>query len=54
MNIGKSIIWGIMAIAFTGMFIKGWFSFDLWDEIFVGLVALASWLMVYKESKQSK
>jgi hypothetical protein len=51
MKIGKVIIWGILAVAFTGMFIKGWFSFDLWDEIFLGLLAFGSWLMVYKEAK---
>lgn len=51
MTLGKAIIWGIMAIAFTGSFIKGWFTFDLWDEIFVGLLAFASWLMTYKESQ---
>ncbi len=40
-----------MAIAFTGMFIKGWYEFNLLDEIFVGLLAFGSWLMTYKEAQ---
>lgn len=51
MKVGWIIIWGILALAFTGMFIKGWSTSDLWSEIFVGMVALASWLAVYKNIK---
>ena len=49
-KIGWVIIWGILAIAFTGAFIKGWYSNDLWNQVFLGLLALGSWLGVYKAS----
>jgi len=51
MKIGWKIIWGILAFAFTGSFIKGWFSFDLWDEIFIGFLTLGSWLGFIKSIK---
>jgi len=50
--VGKAILWGIIAVAFTGMFINGLSQFNLLEEIFVGLVAMASWLMIFKEMKK--
>jgi len=44
MKIGWVIIWGILAIAFTGYFFNGWFTNNLWDQIFIGLMAFGSWL----------
>ena len=48
MKIRWVIIWGILAIALIGAFIKGWYSNDLWDQIFLGLLALGSILGTYK------
>ena len=48
----KIIVWLMFAIAFTGTFIKGWSSGDLWGQILIGLLALGSWLGSYAEWKR--
>jgi len=48
----KIITWGLFGLAFTGTFIKGWFSGDLWEQILVGALAVGSWLGFYSEYKK--
>ena len=48
MKVWWMVIWGILTISFLGSFLNGWYSNDLLDQIFLGLLAIGSALGFYK------